>query len=247
VLEPIWKDKTETASRVRGRIEKVLGWATVRGFRSGDNPARWRGHLVELFPTKGKVREVEHHPALPYTELPQFMAELRSRDGRTALGLEFCILTATRSSEVLKATWNEIDVAAKVWTIPASHTKKHREHRVPLSGPALAILAGLPREGERIFPLTHTSLLGQLHRMGREDITVHGFRSTFRVWAAERTSYPREVAEAALAHAMKVKTEAAYNRSDLLEKRRKLMDAWATWCSRPVPAGATVTAIGASV
>jgi integrase len=246
VLEPIWKTKSETASRVRGRIEKVLGWATVRGFRSGDNPARWRGHLQELFASKGKLQPVNHHVALPYMDLPTFMAELRDRDGFSALALQFAILTAARSSEVLGARWDEIDFVSKMWTVPASRMKAHKEHRVPLSDTAMNILASLPREGTRIFPLTHTAMLELLRRMGHENITVHGFRSTFRDWCAERTSYPNHVAEAALAHAIGDKVEKAYRRGDLLEKRRKLMDAWATWCAQPAPSGATVHRLSAS-
>jgi integrase len=246
VLEPIWKEKPETASRVRGRIEKVLGWATVRQLRTGDNPARWRGHLQELLPSKTKIQPVEHHPALPYAELPAFMVELRGRDGLSALALEFCILTATRSGETLGARWDEIDFASKMWTVPASRTKAHKEHRVPLSGAALNILAGLPRQGERIFPLTHTAMLELLRRMGREEITVHGFRSTFRDWCAERTSYPNHVAEAALAHAISDRVEKAYRRGDPFEKRRRLMAEWDKYCSRPAPSGATIHKIGAA-
>ena len=202
VLEAIWKDKPETASRVRGRIERVLGWAQVRGFRSGDNPARWRGHLQELFPAKGKIQKTEHHSAMPFTEVPAFMVELRAHNSLTARALEYCILTAARSGEVLGATWGEIDLAAKTWTIPAGRMKAEKEHRVPLPARALEILAALPREGGRLFPLTHTAMLELLRRMGRDSATVHGFRSSFRDWAAERTLYPNHVAEAALAHAV---------------------------------------------
>jgi integrase len=218
VLEPIWRTIPETASRVRGRIERVLGWAQVRGFRSGDNPARWRGHLQELFPAKGKIQKTKHHLAMPYAEVPAFMVELRRNNSLTALALEFTILTAARSGEVLGAKWSEVDLVAKTWTIPAGRMKAGREHRVPLSGRALEILASLPREGERVFPLTHTSM-SELLRRGR-DVTVHGFRSSFRDWVAERTSYPNHVAEAALAHAVADKVEKAYRRTDLFEKRR---------------------------
>jgi integrase len=235
VLEAIWKDKPETASRVRGRIERVLGWATVRGFRSGDNPARWRGHLQELFPSKGKIQKTKHHPAMPFTEVPAFMVELRANNSLTARALEYCILTATRSGEVLHAKWSELDFATKAWTIPASRMKAGKEHRVPLSARVLEILARLPREGERVFPLTHTAMLELLRRLGH-DTTVHGFRSSFRDWVAERTSYPNHVAEAALAHAVADKVEKAYRRTDLFEKRRRLMADWAAWCSRPVAA-----------
>jgi integrase len=234
VLEPIWKTIPETASRVRGRIEKVLGWATVRGFRKGDNPATWRGHLAELFPAKSKIQKTKHHPALPFTEVPAFMVSLRERSSITALSLEFCILTATRSGEVLGAKWKEIDLVAKTWTIPASRMKAEKEHRVPLSARALEILASLPREGEHVFSLTRRAMIKLLRGIGHDNATVHGFRSSFRDWAAERTSYPNHVAEAALAHAVADKVEKAYRRTDLFEKRRRLMADWATWCSRPV-------------
>jgi integrase len=235
VLEPIWRTTPETASRVRGRIERVLGWATVREFRSGDNPARWRGHLQELFPSKGKIQQIKHHPALAFADAPALMVELRAHNSLTALALEFTILTAARSGEVLGAKWSEVDLVAKTWTIPGSRMKANKAHRVPLSTRALEILASLPRESERVFPLTHTSMLELLRRMGRDSITVHGFRSSFRDWAAERTSYPNHVAEAALAHAVADKVEKAYRRTDLFEKRRRLMADWAAWCARPVP------------
>jgi integrase len=232
VLQPIWKDKPETASRVRGRIEKVLGWATVRGFRSGDNPARWRGHLQELFAAKSKVRPVEHHAALPYTDVPAFMADLRARNSLSARALEFTALTAVRTGETIGATWDEIDFAAKAWTIPAARMKAAKPHRVPLSDRAAEILAALPREGEHIFPLSNMAMLELLRGM-RPGTTVHGFRSSFRDWAAERTSYPNHVAEAALAHTINDKVEKAYRRGDLFEKRRRLMADWAAWCARP--------------
>jgi integrase len=242
VLQPIWKDKPETASRVRGRIEKVLGWATVRGFRSGDNPARWRGHLQELFAAKTKLRPVNHHAALPYTDVPAFVAELRGRDSLSARALEFTLLTAVRTGETIGATWDEIDFAAKVWTIPAARMKAGKAHRIPLSDQAIKILTVVPREGEHIFPLSNMAMLELLRGM-RPGTTVHGFRSSFRDWAAERTSYPNEVAEAALAHTVGDKVEKAYRRGDLFEKRRRLMADWSAWCSRPVPTGATVTAL----
>jgi integrase len=246
VLEPIWKKKPETASRVRGRIEKVLGWAQVRGFRAGDNPARWRGHLAELFPAKGKIQKTKNHPALPFTEVPALMVELRERPSITALALEFCILTGTRTGEVLGAKWSEIDLIAKTWTIPASRMKAGKAHKVPLSDRAAEILTGLPREGELVFPLTHTAMLELLRRMGRDGVTVHGFRSSFRDWASERTNYPEIVAEQALAHSVGSKVQRAYHRTDLFEKRRRLMAEWAGWCARPVPTGATVTSIARS-
>jgi integrase len=235
-LEPIWRDKTETASRLRGRIEAVLDWATVRGYRQGDNPARWRGHLDRLLPARAKVQRVEHHAALPYLEIGAFMSQLREQDGMSAFALQFLVLTATRTSEVLNATWSEIDLSAAVWTIPADRMKAGREHRIPLSKPALALLRELSahRIGGLIFPsakpnrpLSNMAMLKLLERMGRPDLTVHGFRSTFRDWAAELTNFPREVAEHALAHSLPDKVEAAYRRGDLFDKRRKLMESWA--------------------
>jgi integrase len=245
VLEPIWKEKPETASRVRGRIEKVLGWAAVRGFRSGDsNPARWRGHLAELFPAKGKVRKTEHHSALPFSEMPAFMLELRARDSVSARALEFTILTAARTGETIGATRDEIDLKAKTWTIPAERMKGKKGHKVPLCDRAVEILRGLDQRSDKIFPLSNMAMLELMTGM-RPGVTVHGFRSSFRDWAAERTNVANHIVEAALAHAIGNKVEAAYRRSDLFEKRRKLMADWAAWCARPVPTGATVTAIGA--
>jgi integrase len=244
VLEPIWKDIPVTASRVRGRIEKILGWATVRGFRSGDNPARWRGHLQELFAANGRTR-VEHFAAMAFTDLPAFMAELRERDTLAPRALELAVLTAARTGEILGATWGEIDFATKTWVIPARRMKAGRQHRVPLGDRAIAILSTLPREDARIFPIGSRALLDLLQEMRPAGATVHGFRSSFRDWAAERTNYPNIVAEAALAHTISNEVEAAYRRGDLFEKRRRLMADWAAWCSRPMPSGATVTAIGA--
>jgi integrase len=249
VLEPIWNSKTETASRLRGRIERVLDWAAVRGYRQGDNPARWRGHLDQLLPARSKVRKVQHHAALPYTEVGQFMADLREQESTSALALEFLILTATRTAEVIGATWSEFDLDAAVWTMPAERMKAKKEHRVPLSKPALAMLKRLHkhRAGEFVFmgakpgrPLSNMALLMLLERLGRSDLTVHGFRSTFRDWAAERTNFPREVAEHALAHSLPDKVEAAYRRGDLFEKRRRLMDAWARYCSGIEKAGTVI-------
>jgi integrase len=241
VVEPLWTSKTTTASRVRQRIEAVLGWATVHGYRSGDNPARWSNHLDKLLPAKGKVAPVEHFGALPYAEITGFMATLREREGVAARCLEFAILTAARRAEVLGARWSEIDIAERVWIIPASRMKAGKEHRVPLSDTALAVL-GEPGETEahvfpgRSGPLGHTTLFALLQRMGRGDLTTHGFRSSFRDWAAERTNFPREVAELALAHTVGDATERAYQRGDLFQKRRGLMDAWAQFCE---PAGAS--------
>jgi integrase len=246
ILRPIWQEKPETASRVRGRIETVLAWATVHGHRTGDNPARWKGHLEEAFPAKGKVRKVKHHAALPYADMGAFMADLKDREGAAALALQFTILTAARTSETLKAEWSELDLAEKVWTVPAERMKAEREHRVPLSPAALAILQGLPKRGKYLFagdnakkPLSEMSMLMLLRRMGR-DVTAHGFRSTFKDWARESTSFPNEVSEAALAHVNGDKVEAAYARGDLFEKRRKLMDAWASFCTAPARKGNVV-------
>jgi integrase len=239
VLEPIWSNKPETASRVRGRIEAVLDWAAARGFRDGDNPARWKGRLDKLLPRRSKVRAVEHHAALSHDQIGSFMPELREREAVAARALEFAILTAARTGEVLGARWSEIDFGAKVWTVPAGRMKGGREHRVPLSTAALAILRRMAqiREGDHVFPgdrratLSNMALLMLLRRMGHGDLTAHGFRSTFRDWAAERTNFLNEVVEMALAHAISDKTEAAYRRGDLFEKRRKLMDSWATFCA----------------
>jgi integrase len=244
VLEPIWKAKPETASRTRGRIERVLAWATVRGFRSGDNPARWRGHLQEMFPAVGKIAKVNHHEAMPYVDVPAFMAKLREQDHLAARALEFTILTAARTGEVLGAKWNEIDLASKTWTVPASRMKAGKAHKVPLSDRTIEILRNLPHGDGRIFDIGKVRMLLKLCEVhGSAGPTVHGFRSSFRDWCSERTSYPPIVAEQALAHTTGTKVERAYHRTDLFEKRRRLMADWATWCSRPVPTGATVTAI----
>jgi integrase len=248
-VEPIWRTKPETASRVRGRIESILGYATVRKFRVGDNPARWRGHLAELLPAKGKVRKVEHHPALPYVELPGFMAELRERDSLSARALEFTILVAARTAETIGATWAECDLKAKTWTVPADRMKAGKKHVVPLPGRAIEMLKSLPHKGEYVFPgapgkpLSNMAMLELLRGM-RPGATVHGFRSTFRDWAAERTNYPNHVVEMALAHAIPDKTEKAYRRGELFEKRRKLMDAWARFCAAPQIEGEVVPMAG---
>ena len=219
VLEPIWNTKTETASRVRGRIEAILDWARARGLRSGENPARWRGHLDHLLPKRSKVRRVRHHPALPYAELPEFMEKIRSKEGATPRALEFVILTAARTSEVLGAAFEEIDLKAKLWLVPAERMKSARAHRVPLSVRAMAVVKEMAavRQSSFVFPgaksgrqLSDMSLLMLLRDLGYSHITVHGFRSAFRDWAAERTNFAREVAEAALAHAVGDKVEAAY-------------------------------------
>lgn len=246
IIEPIWTEKTETASRVRGRIESVLDWATARRYRSGENPARWRGHLDKLLPARSKVAKVRHHPAMLYTDLPEFMQRLRALDSISAKALEFTILTAVRTSEAIGATEAEFDLNAKVWTIPAERMKANRPHRVPLSDRVIEILKTTPREADSQYvfpgakrgkPLSNMAMLELLQGMeGTEGLTVHGFRSTFRDWAAERSSFPREIAEAALAHVVKDKTEAAYQRRDLLEKRRRLMVAWAAFAGRGVAA-----------
>jgi integrase len=238
VLEPIWKTKTETATRVRGRIESVLDWATVSGYRTGENPARWKGHLDHLLPKRSKVQKVEHHPALPYSDAPEFMKTLRSQAGIAARALEFLILTATRTNETIGARWDEINIENRIWTIPESRMKTGREHRVPLSAQAVKILKHMQSDstGEFVFPgqrdgnpMSNMVFLQLLKRMGRSDITAHGFRSTFRDWVGETTQYPREVAEAALAHTVKNKAEAAYARGDLFEKRAKMMQDWANF------------------
>jgi integrase len=240
-IEPMWKATPETASRVRGRIESVLDWAKAHGYRTGENPARWRGHLDKLLPKKAKVRKVEHHAALPYREIGAFVAELRAQEGIVARALEFAILTAARTGEVLGATFDEFDLGARTWIVPGDRMKRGREHRVALSGRAVAIVEemGAIRTGDFVFPgyhpekpLTAGALLTFLNDvMGRTDATTHGFRSTFRDWAAETTNHSREVVEMALAHTVGNAVEAAYQRGDLFEKRRRLMDAWDAECS----------------
>jgi len=237
VLKPIWTTKTETASRLRGRIERVLNAAKAKGHRSGENPAAWRGHLENLLPKRQKLTR-GHHAAMPYADVPAFVARLREREAVAALALEFSILTAARSGEVLGARWSEVDLDARVWTIPAKRMKAGREHRAPLSESALAVLEkfGEARVSEFIFPgqgagrpLSEMALRRMLRR-DADVVTVHGFRSSFRDWAGNETHFPRELAEAALAHVVGDKAEQAYRRSDALEKRRTLMEAWAQWC-----------------
>jgi integrase len=240
VIEPIWTSKTETASRVRQRIEKVLTFCIVRGYRQPPNPAAWVGHLKEALPARSQIAKVKHHAALPYSQLPEFMSQLRAREGFAARALELCILTAARTSEVTLARWSEINFDSKTWTIPAERMKAGREHRVPLSSAALNLLTTMPRdaEGDFIFPglrkglpLSNMAMAVLLKRMGEHSITVHGTaRSTFSDWAHETTSYPNHVIEMALAHAIDNKTEAAYRRGDLLDMRRPLMEDWATYC-----------------
>jgi integrase len=238
-LEPIWATKTETASRVRGRIENILDWARTKGYREGENPARWRGHLQNLLPARRKVRKVKHHPALAYDKMGTFMRALRKQEGTAAVALEFLILTAARTSEAVGARWDEIDLRRAIWTVPGSRIKAGREHRVPLSKSTLALLKRMQkvRVGEFVFaggkkgkPLSNMALLVLLKRMDRDDITAHGFRSTFRDWVSEKTDYSRDEAEMALAHAVGDKVEAAYRRGDLLTKRHKMMQDWADFC-----------------
>jgi integrase len=237
VIEPIWSKKTETARRLRARIEVILDWAKVRGYRTGENPARWRGHLSHLLPSPKKLRPVKHHAALPYTEIPQFMKELRDTEGTASLALEFLVLTAARTGEVIYARWSEIDFKSRTWIVPSARMKAQREHRVPLSAVAMIVLReAKDLKGNYIFPgrtpatpLSNMALLMTLGRMNRGDITAHGFRSTFRDWAAERTDVSNEVVEMALSHATGNKTEAAYRRTDFFEKRRGLMEAWAEY------------------
>ena len=249
ILSPIWAEKTETASRVRGRIERVLSWATTSGYRDGDNPARWRGHLDNLLPKASQVSTVEHHAAYPWRSVGAFVAELRQQQGMGAQALEFAILTAARSGEVRGATWSEIDMDAATWTIPAGRMKAKAEHIVPLPKPALALLQALPRmagtdlvfPSQSLTPLSDMTLSAVMRRM-KVDATPHGFRSTFRDWCSEATNFPREVAEKCLAHAIPSAVEAAYRRGALLDKRRRLMSEWAAFCGR-LPAAASVTSI----
>jgi integrase len=256
ILEPIWNAKTETATRIRGRIEMILDYAKTHGWRTGENPARWKGHLQNVLPAPTKVTKVEHHAALPWAEVGAFMVELEKEDGVAALAFRFTILTAARTGEVIGAQWSEIDVNAAVWTVPAARMKGGKEHRVPLSDSALAVLeeaAKLRPTGGTdgpVFPggkggkgaagLSNMAMLVLLRRMGRDDLTVHGFRSSFRDWASEATRHEHAVVEKALAHTIESKVEAAYRRGDLLEKRRPLMEDWARFCGRVAPDKAVV-------
>ena len=248
-IEPLWASRTETASRLRGRIEAILDWAKARGYRDGENPARWRGHLENLLPKRSKVRKVQHHPALPYRDIGAFMAVLRRQQSLAARALELLILTATRTNEALGARWSEIDLDAAAWLVPGERTKMGRDHRIALSPPAVAILRELHKvsEGEHVFPggkrgkpLSNMSMLMLLKRMKRDDITVHGFRSSFRDWTAEQTNHGREVAEMALAHAVENKVEAAYRRGALFLKRKPLMEDWARYCAAEQSPGEVV-------
>lgn len=250
LLEPVWRTKAETASRLRGRIENILDWATVQKYRSGDNPARWRGHLDKLLPARSKVQKVQHHPALPWREMGAFMRELRGQQGTAARAVELIILTACRTSEAFNADWREIDLAQRTWTIPAVRMKAGKEHIIPLSDAAVSVLqAQAAAHGMEGFifpgtrsgkPLSNMAGLMLLKRMGRADLTVHGFRSAFRDWAGESTNHPREVIEHALAHQLKDKAEASYARGTLFEKRRVLMADWAQHCDRVATNGEVV-------
>ncbi len=247
VLQPIWAKIPETASRLRGRIENVLDSAKAQGFRDGlENPARWKGHLKSILPARQRLTR-GHHAALPYDDLPVFLTALRCKQATAALALELCILTATRSGEILNATWTEFDLAKGVWNIPATRMKAGKEHRVPLTARAHEILQSLQKlkvdhntcvlvGNAHGKPLSNMAMTMLLKRMGQTEITVHGFRSTFRDWASEQTSFPHEVCELALAHTIGNKAEAAYRRGDLFEKRRKLMDAWSTFCGPQISA-----------
>jgi len=254
-LDRIWREKTETASRVRGRVEVILDWAKAHGYRTAENPARWRGHLDKLLPKRSRVAKVNHHPALPYVHAPAFLAALRERDAIAARALEFVILTATRVGEAVEAEWSEIDLEAVLWTIPAARMKAGRRgpHRVPLSDAALAVLERMKtvRQGDHLFPgwrtgrpLSQAAVLKTAKEIGADlghpEITVQGFRSTFRDWAAEQNNFPWDVAEGALAHVVADKVEAAYRRGDLLQRRAAMMKAWSDYLTHPRKA-ATVT------
>lgn len=254
VLEPIWGTMPETASRVRGRIEAVLDWAEVRDYRAGVNPAAWKGRLDKVFPARSQVRKVVHHPALPYADASGFIAKLAAEDGTAAQALLFTILTVARTGEVIGASWPEVDMEGGQWTVSGARMKGGRDHRVPLSMPATKVLRHqLKLTGAKgyIFPgrapkkpLSNMAMLALLERMGRGDLTVHGFRSTFRDWVEEQTAYPGSVAEAALAHVVGDKVEAAYRRGDLFEKRRQLMNTWARYCTVPAHAGKVISIRG---
>jgi integrase len=245
-VEPIWLTKPETASRLRGRIERILDFAKTRGWRAGENPAAWKGHLALTLPARSKVRKVEHHAALPWRDIGDFVLALKEQAGIGARALRFAILTAARSGEVRGARWSEIDMTAATWVVPAERMKGGREHRIPLSEAALDVLremalARVSRDLDALVfpgrdagrPLSDMSLTAVLRRIGRGELTAHGFRSAFRDWTAETTGYPTEIAEMALAHAVGSKVEAAYRRGDLFEKRKRMMDDWATYCSTP--------------
>jgi len=240
IVETLWQDKTETAARVLNRVSLILDWATARKLRTGDNPARWKGHLDAVLPKRSKVQKVVNHAALPYARLPAFMTELRRQSDIAAKAAELMILTATRTSEVRFAAWSEIDEEGGLWTIPAARMKAERDHRIPLSDAAVTILKGLKRDGELVFPsMGQHAILKAIKRV-TATTTAHGFRSTFSDWCAEQTNAPSEVREMALAHAVGDKVEAAYRRGDLFQKRRQLSDAWAKFCASVASAGQVV-------
>ena len=252
VMEPHWATTTETIDRVRNRIEAVLDWAAVRGHRTGDNPARWKGHLDQVLPAKSELAPVKHHPAMPYAELPTFMAELRAARGIGCRALEFAILTAARTGEVVGARSSEVDFDAATWVIPAERMKAGREHRVPLSVPAIELLRNLPREpaNDYVFigrkpgiAMSDMGLNRALRTLRSGGVVVHGFRSTFRDWCAEQTAYPSDLIEIALAHFVGNKVEQAYRRGDMLAKRARLMKDWAEFCAAPAPAAGEVVPI----
>jgi len=270
ILEPIWSTKAETASRVRGRVELILDWATARGYRTGENPARWRGHMDKILPPRSKVQKVRHYPALPYQQVPAFLASLRTHGGAAAAALEFTILAAARTEMTIAATLPEIDKRDGLWTLSAERMKADREHRVPLSDRALEIvreMGALRGDSPYVFPggkrnqsLSNMAMLAVIRRMNEyqelvgdpkwidprqgKEVVPHGFRSSFRDWAAERTNFPSEVVEMALAHAVGGKVEAAYRRGDLFEKRRRLMEAWARYCKSPAKASGAAVVLG---
>ena len=251
ILEPIWNEKWDTANRLRGRIEAILDYAKVKDYRTGDNPARWKGNLQNLLPAKNRDQQNQHHAAMPYAEVPAFMATLRATDKIAARALEFAILTAMRTGEVIQAQWNEIDLNEAICTIPGNRMKAGIEHRVPLSDRAVEILKSLPRmKGNWLFPgakhghaISNNAMLQLLRSMSGNGYTVHGFRSSLMDWAHEQTAYPKVVIDMALAHTVGDKVEAAYRRGDLFKKRQQLMAAWAKYCSKPTAAGSNVVAI----
>ena len=255
VLDPIWRVKTETAKKLRGRLESILDWATVQDYRKGENPARWKGHLDKLLPKPSEVHRVKHFPALPYQEINAFMNELRQREAASARALRLIILTAVRSGELRGAVWSEFNLADATWTIPAERMKAGKEHVIPLSAEAVSILQALPRMASSGYlftgaksgrPLSDVVFKKLMERMKRSGITTHGFRSSFRDWAAEQTSFPREVIESALAHQLRDKAEAAYFRSNLLNKRRELMNMWGEYMKKPLVQEAEVIQLSTS-
>jgi integrase len=248
-IQPLWATKTETASRVRGRVEAILDWATTCGHRTGENPARWKGHLENLLPRRSRVVPVKHFAALPYAEIAGLMAELRQREGFAARALEFAILTAARTGEVIGASWDEISLAERLWIVPATRMKGGKEHRVPLSEAAMAVVETMAeyRQGDHLFPgrrlgkpLNAHALWDLLKAVGHAEESVHGFRSSFRDWAAERTTFPAEIPEMALAHNVGSAVQRAYQRSDMFDKRRQLAQAWARYITQPPADGAVV-------